>query len=402
MSFADAMNGFFKGVGGGRQLGLDLGDLYNEGKLGAQKGLAFREAEAEAKRLNDSMVDVNVGTERIDPASGSALTPAEARAYRQEEGAIAGSRVKTEQRRQADVSGDMSAEALYLTKYLPDRVKAMRSAGDDKLADGLEKYIATDVGQRHARIAANFAKAQMSGNFDAAAKAMEDFQELSGEGRAKVRHLGNGAYAMQITNLATGKTDEYQVDGDKMTGRLGLAAYTDPANMYTQFYEQEKAKATNLAAVTKAKIEREGRLAEKGLDFNYDVARDNLKYQQDIAKMDREYQLKGSAPTDEQKTYQWLASILGLPQEKLDGYIGNIIKGKGGGDEQAKLQMAKQYLSDRLRSGDREFNKLTPEEQVGQAVEYATRLQSATAQKPNPPAAGAASGLPPIWPNNFK
>lgn len=399
MSFADAVNGFFRATGGGRQLGLDVADLYQEGQLGAQKGLAFREAESEAKRLNGAMVDVAAGTERFDPGSGSALTPAEARAYRQQEGADAGTRTKTEQRRQADVMGETSADALYLTRYLPERVKAMRSTGNDKIADRLEQYAAGEVGQRHARGYANLVKSHAAGNFPAAAKHMEDLQELSSEDTvAKVEPDGKGGYLMRLTHPSTGKTEEYALDESRLMGEMGMFAYMDPAKMVGRHDEQEKSKATNLASVAKSREETRRQLALRGLDFKYDVARDNMKYQQDTAKMDREYQLKGSAPTDEQKTYQWLARSLGLPQEKLDGYISNIISTKGGKNDPSTLQIARQYISDMTRSMDEEFNKLDPEQKVSRAVEYANKLQSATAQKPKPPAAGAAAGLPPqIW-----
>lgn len=403
MSFADAVNGFFRAAGGGRQLGLDLADLYTEGRMGAQKGLAFREAEAEAKRLNDSMVDVNVGTERIDPTSGSALTPAEARAYRQEEGAIAGSRVKTEQRRQADIAGDVSADALYLTRYLPERVKAMRSAGNDKIADRLEQYAAGEIGQRHARGYANMVKAHAAGNYDAAAKAMEDLQELSSEDtQAKVVPDGKGGYKMRITHPRTGEYQEYLLDESRLMGEMGMFAYMDPARMVERFDTQEKAKAANLALVTKAKEETRRQLALKGLDFKYDVARDNLKHQQDIAKIIQQHNLDMNKPTDKQRVYEWLEKT-GVPRAELDKYIAGIVEGRGGdGVRQAPnpTDLARQYISDRIRS-DPAFAELPEQEQMRRATEYAKGLLAITGQggasQGSPPTAGAAAGLPPIW-----
>jgi len=403
MPLADAMNGFFQAVGGGRQLGLDIAGLYQEGQLGAQKGLAFREAEAEAKRLNDSMVDVNVGTERFDPGSGSALTPAEARAYRQQEGVEAGRRAKTEPRRQADIAGDVSADALYLTRYLPERVKAMRSAGNDKIADRLEQYAAGEVGQRHARGYANMVKAHAAGNFDAAAKAMEDLQELSSEDtQAKVVPDGKGGYKMRITHPRTGESQEYLLDESRLMGEMGMFAYMDPAKMVERFDTQEKAKAANLATVTKAKEETRRQLALKGLDFKYDVARDNLKYQQDVAKMIQQNNLDISKPSDKQRVFEWLEKS-GVPRSELDKYIAGIVEGRGGdGVRQAPnpADVARQYIADQYKAGNDAFTALDEDEQIRRATAYAQKLQAATQPAAKPPtqaAAGPAGGLPPIW-----
>ncbi|MGL6045182.1 MAG: hypothetical protein ACRC02_01835, partial [Vogesella sp.] len=166
---------------------------------------------------------------------------------------------------------------------------------------------------------------------------------------------------------------------------------------------QEKAKAANLATVKKAQEETRRQLALRGLDFKYDVARDNMKYQQDIAKMIQQSNLDVSKPTDKQRVYEWLEKT-GVPRTELDKYIAGIVEGRGGdGVRQAPnpTDLARQYISDRIRS-DPAFAELPEQEQMRRATEYARGLLASTGmgsatQAPPGAGSGPASGLPPIW-----
>lgn len=400
----NALNGLFAAFGGADKLGSRLSDAYSEMRLGAATGAARRAAAAEGLALDNQLIEQDTG--RVQLAKPDAVYDRQtARRFRQEEGPAAMVEVpQTEKKRRADVMGDTDVEALYLTKYLPEQVKKLRDAGNANVADHLERYVSTDIGQRQARAYAKFAKSWVGGNYDGVARAMEEYQGLTGAGAAKVTHKGNGTFSMSLIDPGTGKSSEYEFNGDAMMGRMGLAAYMDPMKIAERVAENNKEAAANLAKVTAAKEETRRQLELKGLGFKYDVARDNLKYQQDIAKMIQQNNLDMSKPTDKQRVFEWLEKG-GVPRAELDKYISGIVEGRGGGGDGMRQapnpqDLAKQYISDRLRN-DPAFAELPEPEQTRRAVEYVKRLQEATAPLSAPPTAGkapgAASGLPLIW-----
>lgn len=399
----NALNGFFAAFGGADKLGSRVGDAYSEMRLGAAIGAARRAAAAEGLALDNQLIEQDTG--RVQLAKPDAVYDRQtARRFRQEEGPAAMVEVpQAEKKRRADVDGGANVEALYLTKFLPDQVKKLRDSGNAGLADRLEGYVSSETGQQHSKLYANMVKAHAAGNYDGAAKFMEQLQELSGEDtNATVMADGKGGYKMRLQNTAKGTAEDYELDESRLMGEMGMFAYMDPAKMVARFDTHEKEKATNLAMVTKAKEETRRQLALKGLDFKYDVARDKLKYQQDIAKMIQQNNLDMSKPTDKQRVFEWLEKS-GVPRAELDKYIAGIVEGRGGdGVRQAPnpQDLAKQYISDRLRN-DPAFAELPESEQTRRAVEYVKRLQEATAPLGGNDAAtrpsGAAAGLPPIW-----
>lgn len=422
----NALNGFFAAFGGADKLGSRVGDAYNEMRLGAAMGAARRAAAAEGLALDNQLIEQDTG--RVQLAKPDAVYDRQtARRFRQEEGPAAMVEVpQTEKKRRADVMGDTDVEALYLTKYLPEQVKKLRDSGNANVADHLERYVSTDIGQRQARAYAKFAKSWVGGNYDGVARAMEEYQGLTGAGAAKVTHKGDGTFSMSLIDPSTGKSSEYEFNGDAMMGRMGLAAYMDPMKIAERVAENNKEAAANLAKVTAAKMDASGKMAIERMKLVGDAQRDQAKFRHESSQMDREYKLKAAMPTEEQKNYQYAAKTLGLPQETLDQIVNNSIVNKGGGDPYGKAThpqsiAARIYLQNdqnpemvvgKRMQPDRDgkmteveitWGQLTASEKQQHVASQVAAISAAggvatPAAKPTKPA-GAAAGLPPqiIW-----
>lgn len=396
----NAALGFFNAWGdeGARGFAKDLASAINEGRQGAAIGEARRSALAEANGIDDALIDVPTGEfQQTDPNTGDVLDSATALRFQQEEGVSPKRKEVIAQKRRGDVEGDTNVEALYLTKYLPAKVQELRNNGSNLMADQLDGYVRTETGKQHSSLYANMVKAHSAGNFQAAAKYMEQLQELSGEDtNATVLPDGAGGYKMKLAHRKNGTSEEYELGEDKLYGDMGMFAYMDPVKMVDRFDKQAKAAAESMATIAKEKEQTRRQIVLKGLDYKYDAARDRTKYLQDIQKLVTQHNLDLSKPTDVQRVHDWLERS-GAPTALLEEYKRGIVAGKGSNPTRQApnpQDLIREFIQQKSAIDDA-FASLPVAEQVKQATAYVKQVQQATT--PPPPAARPSSnGLPPL------
>lgn len=324
-----ALNGFFNAMGGADKLGSRLSDAATEMRIGHAIGNARRAATAEADQINGQMLDVPTGEVKLS-RPGDVMEPATARRFRQEEGPNAAVETPvTQQKRREAVHGKVNSESLYLGRYLPEQVKALRESGDTAFADALEGYVSGEVGKRHASLFEQMVKAHSAGNFDVAAKAMEGLQELSSEGQqVKVASNGNGGYQVRLLDPKSGKEQAFELNEDRAIA--DLSSFMDPKAYVKRYIDSQQAQAKATAELAKERMQQQGKLAENGLKFRNDVALRKMDIQSRMNELITRHNLDMSKPTDAEKVYHFLEKQ-GVPGSELQAYLRSKAGGSDGG-----------------------------------------------------------------------
>lgn len=373
-STANFMSSFFGNPDQAWEMGQRLGLVFNDMRNGYAKGEAMRAAQAEAERLNSRPVEVN-GPDQWTVEGQTFTNGADAAAYAKDVGlGLRGMQKAPSKRtvRQDEAGTKVNAEALYLNRYLPEKISQLRANGWDGQATQLEGYINSEKGKKYATNYARLLQAHAAGNFDAAAKHLEALQELSDESSkvAKVRPLDGGGYAITLIDPGSGQKNEVQVSEDRITGDMGMFAYMDPVQMVRRMDEAREKKAAAMAALAKQRNDLQRMVYERGLDFNNDVRKMKLLHSLKLDEIVTQDQLNATKPGEiGRKVRDLRESFPEMSDEQILQFVkggDNGGYGKATNPETVAARLHMQFLADptQLKEfGMKSYAELSPAEQ---------------------------------------
>lgn len=377
-------------------LGRQMGGVFNDMRQGASMGEARRAASAEAERLNSTLMDVDTGRSQWLAADGQSFGNArDATRYAQETGlALPKRQAVTQKKKRGDVLGEVDAENLYLQTYLPQQVKQLRDKGWNTQADALENYIAGEVGQRHTRAYANMLKAHAAGNFDQAAKYMEQIQEMAGEDTdATVKANGQGGYQVQLRNRKSGAEVSHDLDESRLVGDMGFFAHTDPVRMLARADAAASTRAKALGELANTQAETRKALLLEGVRHRYTSQEKAQDQSNELERITTREAMATARPGEIDRKVSVLRQLGASDAEIRQALAGD----KGGGDGNIRLRLHGQMMQsyDPPEGFDKPYSQLSAQQQrqvLDRTLQQVVGQPTAAKAPPASPAAGL-----PMW-----